>query len=488
MKLVCGDLNARIQRRLPGEEPYIGEHTFGHKDAQLVPGSNRELLLELCVSNDLYVANTFFDLSPEQLIAFRNVGTYPGSIVTPGHYATLDLFLGRQSDRDRIVDVRSYIQELLASHRFAIVVTLAESLVSQASPGVRQRRKDHTILKSTTLAKSFADSFDTFLSMERSKRHLGSVDEESKLVGDAFSFAEDAVLPDAPPLRKRPWINDYTLSLSEKRRLAQTSGDAEEVIELHKAIKKSGRQDWRKWLDEFMDSGSWDAARRLRRGAKPNHNQGRLKDERGEVISSEDCAQTLAKYLQDVQWKVRPAKLFDDSPMFPELDVELGPITLDELRTAARLMKSGKASGPDGKPIEYWKTVLSSGTSLCTAFLLNFCNNIWSRKTVPNDWHLQSVALLFKKGDPADPGNYRPVCLLAVAYKLFTMVLLQGRLAAGADSRLWASQFAFRRGRGTEDALYCVRRAVELAWSQRGGKMYLLALDWRKAFGSINSE
>ena len=80
------------------------------------------------------------------------------------------------------------------------------------------------------------------------------------------------------------------------------------------------------------------------------------------------------------------------------------------------------------------------------------------------------------------------MCLLAVAYKLFASVLLRRLLAAGAEERLCPSQFAFRRGRSTEDALHCARRAVELAWSQQGGSVHLLALDWAKAFDSINPE
>jgi len=42
--------------------------------------------------------------------------------------------------------------------------------------------------------------------------------------------------------------------------------------------------------------------------------------------------------------------------------------------------------------------------------------------------------------------------------------------------------------RGTEDALHCARRAVERAWAERGGSLHLMALDWQKAFDSINTE
>ena len=137
---------------------------------------------------------------------------------------------------------------------------------------------------------------------------------------------------------------------------------------------------------------------------------------------------------------------------------------------------------------EYWKAVLNSGSSAGAIFLLDFRAPVWNEKQVPQSWHLSRVVLLYKKGDPADCGNYRPVCLLAAAYKIFAMVMLNRLLDGGADSRISSTQYAFRKRHGTEDALHCTRRAVELAWAHRGGGLHMLALDWRKAFDSINPE
>ena len=108
---------------------------------------------------------------------------------------------------------------------------------------------------------------------------------------------------------------------------------------------------------------------------------------------------------------------------------------------------------------------------------------------IPDEWATASVAMLFKKGDPADANNYRPICLQSIAYKLFASLLKQRRLDAGVETRLWKSQFGFRRGHRTEDAIFvALRKKIEQACAQRNGRIRLLALDWKKAFDGINME
>ncbi|KAK6752314.1 hypothetical protein RB195_003622 [Necator americanus] len=47
-----------------------------------------------------------------------------------------------------------------------------------------------------------------------------------------------------------------------------------------------------------------------------------------------------------------------------------------------------------------------------------------SERKFPKQWKTSKTVLLYKKGDPHDISNYRPICLLSVIYKLFTRVIL----------------------------------------------------------------
>ena len=117
-----------------------------------------------------------------------------------------------------------------------------------------------------------------------------------------------------------------------------------------------------------------------------------------------------------------------------------------------------------------------------------FCQQLWISKAVPHDWHLSRVVALFKKGDLGDCGNYRPISLIAVGYKLYANILLQRLKVGGAEGRIWSTQYGFRSGCGTADALLLARQTLECASQLSNGSLLMVALDWSRAFDSIATE
>ena len=150
-----------------------------------------------------------------------------------------------------------------------------------------------------------------------------------------------------------------------------------------------------------------------------------------------------------------------------QLDVFLWDISLSELLSATKRIKDNKACGPDDHPVEFWQAILKNGDGTSregAQFLVGFCNAILHQSSVATSWHLQRFALIYKKRDPADCSNYRPICLLNAAYKIFAMVILQRLLRTGADEHIGSTQFGLRKSEAQKT--HCIAFAAQ--WSALG--------------------
>lgn len=88
-----------------------------------------------------------------------------------------------------------------------------------------------------------------------------------------------------------------------------------------------------------------------------------------------------------------------------------------ELQRAIRKMRKGETIKENNVPVEAFDAFrVEDGPYF--DWVLDFCNKFWQQQCLPEDRETSAVALLYKKGDPSDCNNYRPICLLSAAYKL----------------------------------------------------------------------
>ena len=109
---VCGDLNCHLNYRLAGEEEALGPYLFCpappdpylHGDPK-----NRDLLVPLCISNNLCVANTFLPKSPMQQVTYfdRRAETWNATTVDAVFHKQLDIFIISQTFRGAVLDITS---------------------------------------------------------------------------------------------------------------------------------------------------------------------------------------------------------------------------------------------------------------------------------------------------------------------------------------------------------------------------------------------
>ena len=81
-----------------------------------------------------------------------------------------------------------------------------------------------------------------------------------------------------------------------------------------------------------------------------------------------------------------------------------------ELIKALKQLKNGKSPKPNGVPNELWKVALVN--SELREVLRQFLNTCFSQGRVPELWEIGEVFAIYKKLDPRNPDNYRPITLL----------------------------------------------------------------------------
>ncbi|CAH2097150.1 unnamed protein product [Euphydryas editha] len=135
---------------------------------------------------------------------------------------------------------------------------------------------------------------------------------------------------------------------------------------------------------------------------------------------------------------------------------EIQPIQETEIIREIKRLKPNKSPGPDGIANEALKIAC---TILTTPLTILF-NKILDTSITPKEWSESNIILLYKKGDPKDVSNYRPISLLPTLYKLFSSII-EKRISPTLDSFQPIEQAGFRRGYSTVDHIHTVELLME---------------------------
>uniref|UniRef100_A0A8C6SR27 Reverse transcriptase domain-containing protein n=1 Tax=Neogobius melanostomus TaxID=47308 RepID=A0A8C6SR27_9GOBI len=154
-------------------------------------------------------------------------------------------------------------------------------------------------------------------------------------------------------------------------------------------------------------------------------------------------------------------------------------ITAQELLQAIKCVNSGKVPGPDGLPIEFYKTFQNQ---LLTP-LLNMFNESFLNGILPPTLRLATIILTLKPGKiPTDCSSYRPISLMGVDTKILCKVLAK-RLDPHIPSLVHNDQNGFVKSR---QGFHNIRRVLNIIHCNNNTRdAALLSLDARQAFDRI---
>lgn len=158
------------------------------------------------------------------------------------------------------------------------------------------------------------------------------------------------------------------------------------------------------------------------------------------------------------------------------------PLCLGELENGLKHLKNNKSPGPDSILNEYLKALSGEWKQS----LLNFLNSIFDGGHVPTEMTNSFMFMLYKKGDPSDPGNFRTISLLNNIFKLLTHILTQRVLCWSENHQLFMeAQAGFRPGRGCVDNIFTFASIINLHLIKKR-KLYVAFVDFKSAFSEVD--
>ena len=142
---------------------------------------------------------------------------------------------------------------------------------------------------------------------------------------------------------------------------------------------------------------------------------------------------------------------------------------MKEIEDAVKTFKNNKSLGTDSIPPEGIKYSSSKNLFVYINMLMSL---IWLQIAVPKSWLELKIVCLYKKGIKSLAENYRALSVGSNLSKLVPRIILD-RLLLTYEHNISESQFGFRKGRSTGDAIFILRNIIQ----KHAGPLVLVFVD-----------
>ncbi|KAL7852889.1 hypothetical protein SRHO_G00186740 [Serrasalmus rhombeus] len=156
------------------------------------------------------------------------------------------------------------------------------------------------------------------------------------------------------------------------------------------------------------------------------------------------------------------------------------PFSLGELTEVLGKMNRRKVPGLDGLPVEFYSTFWD----VLGPEIVEVAEDVHRQGRLTESMRSGALSLLYKKGDPKDLANWRPLTMLCVDLKIFAKALTE-RLKKTMSLLVHSDQTCGVPGRSATWNLHLIRDAISWA-GDRNVPLALVSLDQEKAFDRVD--
>lgn len=262
--------------------------------------------------------------------------------------------------------------------------------------------------------------------------------------------------------------------------------DTIEYTETNKTVRKMAKQDIQKHQTKQVET-LLEKNKGLKVFKRENTHKKeitKIKDEEDNTVEDrQQILKVVESFYRDLyESKRTDTTIREDKDKNKIINVnseEMPEIDMEELRKGLSQMKNGKAAGEDNILPE----MLKESDTKVKQELVKLFNKCLTEERIPEDWENAVVVLIYKKGDPTDLENYRPISLLSQIYKLFTRIITN-RLERKLEIYQPKEQAGFRSHYSTTEHLHTVRQIIEKT-KEYNINVWMAFVDFRKAFDTV---
>jgi endonuclease/exonuclease/phosphatase family metal-dependent hydrolase len=476
--VVMGDWNAIVGEGREGTE--VGQFGLGTRNER------GEKLVEFCRRRQLMIANTWYQKEKRR----RYTWTMPGE---RGRHQ-IDYILVRQRYRNAVKNAGSYPGADIDSDHNLVVMNMQVKLKKLKRRKIVQKWNREKLKENR---KVFQEEVNVRISQKLGQGN--SVERKWKMLKEAVSISAETYIGFQKGRNpKKPWVTEEMLHTMDERRKwknNKTESGKKKYRHLNSEIRREtqkARNEW--WLNQCNELQELDRKGRadltyskikqLTEHKKYSSSNKAVASKRGEIITDpENVRARWKEYVEELYDKEgRPDVMWSGFEKEEEVQEDAkGPVILEEeVLEAIKSMKDKKAEGVDGIPAEFWKCLEGEGMIQ----LIQICQQIYQEGCWPEEFTKTVMVPIPKKSNAIECGDFRTISLIPHVSKILLRILMR-RIDGKVGRFIGRSQFGFRKGVGTRDAIGVMRVLVERSL-EHDNDVYVCFVDFEKAFDRVD--
>ena len=452
--MIGADLNGHVGKGNDSFKHIHGGHGYGTQNAE------GRKVLETAEELDLFIANTGFAKREEHKITFKS----------GNNQSQIDYLLVRRNKRKEVLDCKVIPGEaVVQQHRICVMDLKIKRKKKKLTRGLGKIQTWK--LRDNEIRHKYITTV-----LERKEEYNQSQSGEESWMAMKNTLVEEAIKVCGRKPNKKPsqretwwWSDEVQKAIKAKKKAFKEMRTAQspDLIDRYKNLKREAKravahakaEECKKWYKELETTEGqkriFKIAKVRERAKRDTGDVNTIKDKNGKILSNErEIKERWKEYFEEL------LNTENERDAIEAIDKVEGPeknISMEDVKTAIRKMKIGKATGTSEVDTEMIKALEGAGIEWLTDIL----NKIWREEKIPDDWQNSILVPIYKqKGDTMDCSNYRGIKLLEHGMKVYERVI-DKKLRERIDIN--EMQFGFMPGKGTTDAIFIMRQRQEKA-------------------------